>query len=96
MPTINDYDAEEQKRPNASSGTVYAPGTPPHEQEFTPWSRLVSANKSVSDREAGKLGGQVQGDVDKAKGELDSAQQSFNSGFDANYGKTSQKASGPM
>ncbi len=86
MPTFDDAD-QEQKRPTAASGTVQAHGTQQQEPTFTPWSSFVNANKGVSDREAGKLSGGVQGDVDKAKGELANAQNTFDNGIGANYGQ---------
>lgn len=94
MPTFDDT-TDEKKAPTAASGTVYAQGTKQQEPTFTPWSSFVAANQGVSDREAGKLKGQVQGDVDKAQGELTSAQDTFNAGIEGNYAKPAKPAPPP-
>lgn len=73
-------------------GSGGAGATAPHEaptgggeqQGYVPWQSFVNANADVSQREAGKLQGQVEGDVSKAQGDLTSAQNNFNSGVDAN------------
>lgn len=67
-----------------SSGGSRAPGggapaandtpSPQREPEFVPWSRFTAANQEVSQREAGKLAGGVQGSVDRAtKGRTDAS-----------------------
>lgn len=78
----------------ASTGMGTATGAPKQakasvgqQQQYTPWSSFVSANRDVSQREAGKLQSGVEGDISKAQSELGSAQQGFNQGIDSNYSK---------
>lgn len=107
---VNDYDPNDEESGgledgftpaqstsvgSASEGPKSAPQQSAQPQGYVPWSSFASANEDVSKREAGKLEGQVKGDVAKAQGELSGAQDAFNAGIDANYGqpKKAKKAS---
>jgi hypothetical protein len=99
--TVDDYDKNDEDKgdlsdigmtPAQSEGVGSATGAPkqatPEKQQsdgYVPWSSFVDANKDVSDREAGKLAGQVQGDVSKAQGDLASAQAGYDAGNAGNY-----------
>lgn len=97
MPLVDDYSPdEEEDRPQPSGGGIRggiggAPSTgapqatTQKESEFVPWSRFVSANEEVATREAGKLGAQVQGDVDKALKGRDEAVGAQESAIQSNY-----------
>lgn len=99
MPFVDDYSEEEQKPDTGGSATgarvPSAPGAPggarqaspsaQQEQGFVPWSRFVSANQDVSNREAGKLQSQVQGDVDRAVGARDAASAAQADSIKQNY-----------
>jgi hypothetical protein len=50
-----------------------------------PWERFVSANKDVSDREAGKLTANVQGQVDRAEQGREDASAAHSAAVDSNY-----------
>lgn len=99
MPTTNDFDEndKDEAAPGLNPAQAESVGTATgaakqtrastgQQQEYVPWENFVNANKAVSGREAGKLQGQVQGDVSRAQGDLSSAQSGFNQGIDSNYG----------
>lgn len=98
MPYGNDYSAGDEEDEDAlgddSGGGAVSPtgaapkqGTPSNQpsEESVPWSSFVSANSGVSDREASKLQGQVQGGIDQANKDLSNASSGYNSNIDSNY-----------
>ena len=93
MPNVQDYDPNDEEKPllggrgtaSSSSGTALTQAAPQQESSFVPWSRFVSANKEVSDREAGQLKSQVQSDVDKAVNERNAASQQGSDEIRSNY-----------
>jgi len=80
---------------SATGAPKQAPTQKQQSGGFIPWSSFVSANKEVSDREAGKLAGQTQRDVDTAQGELSKAQQGFDSTIGGNYQQAATPATAP-
>lgn len=69
MPLISDYSEDDEEGPisagsggglSAGGGARLAQASKQQEKEFTPWSRFVSANQDVTQREAGKLGSSVE------------------------------------
>lgn len=70
MPFIQDYSEDEDQAPSGGgggrlrgggvSGSVGAAPSKQVEPDFVPWDRFVSANQEVSQREAGKLAGNVE------------------------------------
>ncbi len=62
-----------------------AQGTHQQEKAFVPWSRFVDANKSESDRAAGQLNSNVQGQMSRAKKAQEDASHAFGEGIESNY-----------
>ncbi len=77
--------AVDKQTGTASGAPKEAARTPVEEQQYTPWSRFTSANSDVSEREANRVTGRVQGDVDRSKKDLADAQTGFDQSFGANY-----------
>ena len=103
MPLIPDYDEEDDTLPQRSGGGSLGGGraaeaapSPQREQAFVPWSRFVSANQEVSQREAGKLQSQVQSSVDKAKQGIAAADSKQTADIRSNYDYTGGPSSGSI
>jgi hypothetical protein len=107
LANVNDYDKNDDDSGGLSTGftpaqssavgsaTGQGPQQAPTQKQqsdgYVPWSSFVSANQDVSQREAGRLQGEVQGDVTKAQSDLSGAQSTFNQGVDSNYNQPAQK-----
>lgn len=92
MPDVNDY-RDDEEQGSATGMPHQAKVDPGQQQEYVPWSSFEAANRDVSQREAGKLRGKVQGDVSKASDELANAQHGFDAGLEGNYGSSSSSSS---
>lgn len=97
MPEISDWDDQDPEKVTGSAGGITPAGggagfTPrnvaPSKQnqpQYVGWARMTGANSEVSGREAGKLQGQVDTSVNKAKGELGAANDAWGKAYDSNY-----------
>lgn len=92
MPLVDDYDRHEDDEAlggrggGAAGGGVTAPlATPQREESFTPWSRFVSANQEVSQREAGKLAGGVEAQAKDVTARRDTALGKQEDAVSSNY-----------
>ena len=101
MPLIADYDQDEDeqggaggggRRINSTSGSVLAEPTKQDEPDFVPWERFVSANKDVSQREAGKLSSSVKAQGDDVTSRRDDAAANQREAVGANYNSTAPQS----
>lgn len=95
MPIVQDYEADDdEKSPGgssgarlggSSSGSVMAEPSKQDEPDFVPWERFVSANKDVSQREAGKLASGVESRASDVTARRDAAGLNQKDAVQSNY-----------
>lgn len=99
MPTVNDWDPNDpddadiglspglsaSTQGSSTGGPKAASASKQQDAGYVPWSSFVSANQDVSDRQAGKLQGQVQNDVTGAQNTLNTASANYQSQINSNY-----------
>lgn len=103
MPAIYDYSDDEDDsgggsgggsgaRRGAATGVSMTEPSKQDEAGFVPWERFVTANKDVSQREAGKLASGVEGQAKGVQSELDAASKQQEKDVAANYAQPAKPA----